>query len=162
MGTKFVDTFEGIVSLKANVVKSKNAVASIGVQSKPPAVQESDAQTDVGTNIGLQTDDNLGERSATNIGDQDASYNWHTLNDFLLRSEPMILRTIAENRRTARLFAVYDAAAMADEREAHVTLEHSLRSDSDWPDGSQALCVAWNSSGTTVGVACGRMSHDDW
>lgn len=162
MGTKFVDTFEGIVSLKTNVVKSKNAVASIGVQSKPAPVRESDAQTDLGSSMATQTDDNLSERAAANSGDQDANYNWHTLNDFLLRTEPMILRTIAENRRTARLFAVYDAAAMADEREAHITLDHTLRSDADWPDGAQALSVSWNSSGTTIGVACGRMTHEDW
>lgn len=145
---KFIDQIVGEVNFKPQASKERSGKAAT-TQTLEIKVAESAAQAANTNAIGVQTDS---FESSKNV--EFAQANPQKLAEFLKKVEPLAMKFCEEKlRRYDHLY--WDSAG------GQTSLTHALK-QSSMPEGFQCIAVDWNCTGTTVMVACGHLTHDDW
>lgn len=150
----FEDYIPAGVNLKSTWQKTRE-VAAVGVQTKPTQSVDSEAQTRESLSELVQTD----WSGRDNQNHEEVNVDWAKLGTFLKSVEPMIAKTLEQNRRQVSLFNAYHSTI--NEFDAQVNLNQTLK-HADIPKGIQTNSVVWNASGTSLAAAFGYAAHDDW
>lgn len=139
-----------MVSVKSSWQKNRNAT-SASAQTQPMITGNQENQSYERFSIATQTKSKaeMLEFVETDHG---------KLEKFLRSVEPLISSALRQNSKST---AFDTFGGFLGNLDSTITTSHILRHQ-EMPPDAQCLALSWNASGTTIAVAYGVSSHEDW